>query len=153
MTNELRNLLDKDGNRVKHFEKREEIRALLEIHLLLTGYALENAIKGYLIYSYLKTNSIHAGSDLNFIKLNVWGKGNIHDLMRLFKHSDIILNGFEVALLEKLSKYVSWKGRYHIPKSYEDIKQVIKPGEGDRHTSREKLVAEIILSKISDKIK
>jgi hypothetical protein len=153
LTNELRILLAKDGDRFKQFEKREEIRALLEINLLLTGYALENAIKGYLIYCYLKTNSIPAGSDLNFIKLNVWGKGNLHDLMRLFKHSDLILNDFEFALLEKLSKYVLWKGRYHIPKSYKDIKQVIKPGEGDRHTSRGKLVTEIILSKISDKIK
>jgi hypothetical protein len=70
----------REQNPFKHYDK---IRALLESNLLLLGYALENLIKAYLVFRFLKEHTIPRHSDLEFLEKNVWGTKKSHNLILL----------------------------------------------------------------------
>ena len=134
----------REQNPFKHYDK---IRALLESNLLLLGYALENLIKGYLIFRFLKEHKIPRHSDLEFLEKHVWRTKKSHDLILLSQKAKLKLSDSEKDLLKKLTKYTTWKGRYHIPKSSNDIAENIRPGIGDTHTSMDgKIVEGLIIN-------
>jgi hypothetical protein len=59
----------------------------------------------------------------------------------------------ELNHLKKLSKYTTWKGRYHIPKNSEGIDMLIQPGTGDRFTSEDTKIVEELIALIKLKIR
>jgi hypothetical protein len=131
------------GNSLEHYSR---IRAILETNLLLLGYAVENLLKGYLIYKFLQGDNIPKDADLSFLEKQVWKTSNTHNLVSLAKNTNLIFTERQLKHLKKLSKYTTWKGRYHIPKDSQGIETVIEPGIGDSFTSDDtKIVEELIV--------
>ena len=128
-------------------EKNFEIRSFLETNLLLLGYAIENAAKGNLIRTYLVQNHIPPDSDVTWLSRNIWKAPN-HDLLVLVSRTTLRLSDEDCEFLNRLSKYIIWKGRYHIPKRATDILKDVFVGEGDRFTSRDQTLAEELLKKL-----
>ena len=77
--------------------------------MLLTGLALENLAKAVL----LKRNPSVARPG----RLPKW-PGDGHDLNRLFSHAVIGIGADEREMLERLTEFVRWRGRYPIPGNY-----------------------------------
>ncbi len=148
----LLSIKDQESNDRNPFEHYNKIRALLESNLLLLGYAVENLIKGYLIYLYLKNDKIPRHSDLDFLEKYVWKTTKTHNLIILAQNAKIKLNNTETNLLKKLTKYTTWKGKYHIPRNSNDISQHIQSGIGDRHTSMDTTIVEELINKIKKEI-
>ena len=69
--------------------------------MLLLGYALENLIKAYLIFRFLKEHTIPRHSDLEFLEKNVWGTKKSHDLILLSQNAKLKLTDAEKDLLKK----------------------------------------------------
>ncbi len=78
--------------------------SLITIYFLLMGYAFENLIKAMCV---LKNPNVLANDKLNGIKS--------HDLRHLCKQCNLKLDENELALLDELSIYVVWRGKYPIP--------------------------------------
>jgi hypothetical protein len=128
-------------------EKNFEIRSFLETNLLLLGYSIENAAKGNLIRTYLVQNQIPPDCDVTWLSKNIW-KAPYHDLSVLVGRTALELSDDDREFLKRLSKYIIWKGRYHIPKKASDILKEVFVGEGDRFTSRDQTLAEDLLKKL-----
>ena len=73
-------LVVKDEKRINSLEHNYKIRALLETNLLLLGYAVENLLKGYLIYKFLRAGDIPEDADLAFLEKKVWKTKKTHNL-------------------------------------------------------------------------
>jgi len=69
-------------------------------------------------------------------------------LNKLATNAALHLTSEETDLLEKLTKYATRGGRYHIPKDEDGITVVTTPGEGERHTSSEQVLADGIIHKV-----
>lgn len=125
-----------------------KVRSILETNLLLLGYSIENLLKGLLIYQFKKNNAFLENVSFDFLIKTVWRVKNSHDLLKLARSAKISLSENEKSLLEKLSKYSTWGGRYHIPKDSEGIDKVKRPGEGDRHSSSDQKIAKELTLRI-----
>ncbi len=128
-------------------ESGKEIKALLESNLLLLGFAIENAVKGYLVKQYLDRNGEIRFAKFKDFEREVWKVKDLHDLNLLFKLAALELTAEEVAFLQKATKYSAWKGRYHLPRNTDLILNEYREGEGDRHTSRDQILAATIIEK------
>lgn len=82
------------------------------VYLLLCGLAMENLIKGLLIK---RDSTLISEGKLRRAAKN-------HNLIHLFNEAKINLSVDERELLERLTKYVVWKGRYGIPAECNDLK-------------------------------
>ena len=143
----------KDENRINSLEQNYKIRALLETNLLLLGYAVENLLKGYLIYKFLKKGDIPEHADLTFLEKKVWETKKTHDLVILAKNCKLDFTGRELNHMKKLAKYTTWKGRYHIPKDSDGIVALIQAETGDTMTSDDTKIVEELILKIKNKIR
>jgi len=78
--------------------------------MMLTGYALENAIKALLL---------HRKPELCTPERAPRWPGGGHDLARLFDEAGVGVSVEERRLLDQLSEFVVWRGRYTMPQSRE----------------------------------
>ncbi len=99
-------LLEKEKGR-KHISGIVEPH-LIHVAIMLCGYALENLIKGALVCTgkVLDKNG-------NFCHAS-------HDLQKLFRKLEFELSEKEIQILNIITYYVLWLGRYPIPKKSED---------------------------------
>lgn len=81
-------------------------------HLLLAGYAVENAVKAIRVKQFaaagkqaVAKNHVHIDNELD-----------THDTVALTAAAGVALSRPQRALLERLQQYVMWSGRYPIPK-------------------------------------
>jgi len=81
--------------------------------MMLTGYALENAIKTLLL---------HRKPELCTPERAPRWPGGGHDLARLFDEGGIGVSVEERRLLDRLSEFVLWRGRYTMPQSREALR-------------------------------
>jgi hypothetical protein len=146
-------LVIKDEERINSLEYNYKIRALLETNLLLLGYAVENLLKAYLIYKFLKNGDIPEHADLTFLEKEVWETKKTHNLVILAKNCNLDFTEKELNHMKKLSKYTTWKGRYHIPKDSEGIVALTQAGTGDMMTSDDTKIVEELIIKIKNKIR
>ena len=146
-------LLIKDEKRINSLEQNYKMRALLETNLLLLGYAVENLLKGYLIYKFLKYGDIPEHADLTFLEKKVWETKKTHNLVILAKNCKLHFTERELNHMKKLSKYTTWKGRYHIPKDSDGIAGLIQAGTGDTMTSDDTKIVEDLIINIKNKIR
>ena len=98
-----------------------------KVAMMLFGLALEAALKGILIAN--KSDKIRValetdgGGDIQSVAIRTIGdSGNGHDLVALAKNAGVVSLNDSCDLNEKkhlreLSEYVSWRGRYPVPKS------------------------------------
>jgi hypothetical protein len=101
---------------------------MFPIYKMLMGYALENAIKGFIIYkTRLQDPKFFDNKDFKNLRVpRKGGKGDVnifsHELENLFEAEvvNIILTGREKKVLEDIESHVKWKGKYHIPKGKPD---------------------------------
>ena len=97
----------KQGPRTLEGKELEDYRdsQMREVYFLLIGYAIENLLKGNQLVQhpeYFKPNK-----KMNDIKT--------HKLTELCKWCNISLIEEEIVLLNKLTRYVKWQGKYPIP--------------------------------------
>ena len=109
-------------------------------------------LKGYLVHRYLKNEKIPRHCDLEFLEKKVWETKKTHNLIILAQNAKLKLSSIENDLLELLTKYTTWKGRYHIPRSADDILRQIQPGLGDTHTSKDTKIIEELMEKIKTEL-
>jgi hypothetical protein len=84
---------------------------LFSVYCLLLGYAIENLLKGILMVQhpeYFKPNK--KMTDIRS-----------HNLVRLCNRCNIPVDKNETALLDTLTTYVEWQGKYPIPLSIDDM--------------------------------
>jgi hypothetical protein len=85
---------------------------LTSIYMLLSGFALENLLKG-----------IYIGRNPTFVmegKLKKWSSKSGHELLDLAEKTKFELSEDETNLLERLTEFVVWAGKYPIPKQFEN---------------------------------
>jgi hypothetical protein len=99
--------LETEGSRVLEGEELEDPldSQLISTYYLLMGYAIENLLKGILMIQH--PEYFKANSKMTDIKS--------HDLSDLCKCCDISIQQEEADLLDKLTTYVKWMGKYPIP--------------------------------------
>ena len=83
--------------------------ALLPTFLLLSGLAIENALKGLLI---AKDKEIVD----SVVKWKIKSGG--HDLCELYKQTDLSFTTDQKELLDAMTQAVLWAGRYPVPKKH-----------------------------------
>ena len=81
--------------------------------LMLTGYAVENAIKAFLIFKRPELCATEQAPK--------WPGGG-HDLARLFDEGGVAISTEERQVLDRLSEFVVWRGRYTMPKGRAALK-------------------------------
>ena len=84
---------------------------LISVYYFLMGCSTENLLKGILMSQH--PEYLEAETKLTHIKS--------HDLVKLCSRCNIDLVEKEKELLEKLTTYVKWAGRYPVPLSNEDM--------------------------------
>jgi hypothetical protein len=82
-------------------------------YMMLTGFALECAVKGLLVKQ--KPELVRAGA------LPSWPTRSGHDLPGLFRAVGVPLSAPEKELLQRLREFVEWRGRYPIPARAEQL--------------------------------
>ena len=144
----LRSIQDLDPPFDELTEHQSNIRSLLEINFMLLGYSIENILKGYSIFKYLQTNEIPADADYDFLKKNVWKTKSGHQLISIGTNAGIIFSKEEIEILNKFQKYVTWGGRYHIPNTIKEIKEVVSPGISETFKVKDRQIAKALLDRI-----
>lgn len=94
-----------------------------EIYMMLIGFSFENFLKGILICNDLKN------VDDRIKTLKNW-KGLGHDLFELVENCKIKVNDEEKSLLERLTIFSIWRGRYPVPIEPKDLPRLIKDPSG-----------------------
>lgn len=92
-------------------------------YMLLMGLSLENLAKGVIV----GREPERVGDSA----LTTWGSRG-HDLVWLFERALIAVSVDEQALLERLTRFVAWRGRYPVPMQFDDFMQLVDFGEGRR---------------------
>jgi hypothetical protein len=102
------------GSQRPTHEEWESIRdiKLIRPYMLLIGYATENLLKAILVVQKPSTSEKTAGK-LKVIKT--------HDLGRLCDMCAIALCQEERDMLDRMTRYVEWLGRYPVPLKAEDM--------------------------------
>ena len=85
--------------------------SLISVYFLLAGYALENLIKAILLIQHPE-----------FFKKDESLTGvQSHNLLQLCERCGLKMEEEETALLNKLSEYIIWQGKYPVPLRYDDM--------------------------------
>jgi hypothetical protein len=84
---------------------------LLSVYYMLSGYALENLLKGAIMLGH--PEYFKADGKLAEIRS--------HNLAHLWRKAGLALVPAEEVLLDKLSRYVDWLGRYPVPLAADKI--------------------------------
>jgi len=88
---------------------------ITEPFLMLYGYALENIFKGICV------------ANEKYKMVNGKFTGKTHKLIQLAKDTDVILTDDEHWLLQRLTAYTIWAGRYPSPTSADEMEDVARP--------------------------
>jgi hypothetical protein len=98
----------------KNDEPRPE-HSLINVHMMLAGFAIENLCKGYLArrLSPKQREKVKAG--------DLPKRLNTHEILKLVKRTKMKLSCAEEDLVERIHKTIRWRGRYPSPTSYEEI--------------------------------
>ena len=98
--------------------ERQKQWAFIESYMMLSGFALENLLKG--IYVAENPDKIN----LEKIDLGSWGYGG-HALVDLNKSIPVEFNQSQKDLLKELQNFTIWAGRYPLPISSSKFKEII----------------------------
>jgi hypothetical protein len=119
--------IKKDFDSVRHLditEKAEKLPfGLLEIQFFLVGFAVENLLKA----KWVKKN--RRGLKNEILAVSKLPKDiHNHNLLPLAEKIGLKLNDDESELLNRLSEYVKWAGRYPVPPQAKDLKPRLLSG-------------------------
>jgi hypothetical protein len=148
----LVSIQDEEPDGDDFFIHNQQMRSLLEVNYLLLGYAIENLLKGYAVFLFRQTSEFPVDADFKFLSKSVWGINNGHELKKLAQSCRLSLDDKDVESLSKLESHTVWRGRYHIPKSMEQITASITPGVGITYSKQDRDFIDELFSKIRKKI-
>lgn len=95
--------------------------ALSSTYMMLSGFALENAIKGILVAD--DPSWIVGGA-----RIVEW-PGSGHDLLGLFNRAGVALDEPQERLLERLTAFGEWAARYPVPLKSAELRRSLKNSE------------------------
>ncbi len=100
---------------------------LINQHMMLAGFAIENLCKGYLAgrLSHEDRKAVQAGDLPKSLQR--------HDSLHLVKQTGMTLSDTEKYLLERITDAVLWRGRYPSAISHEKIRPFAQVGSDIRH--------------------
>ena len=100
---------------------------LINQHMMLAGFAIENLSKGYLAsrLSHEEQKAVQAGVLPKFLKS--------HNLLKLVEQTGMTLSDTQKYLLNRIGDAVSWRGRYPSATSHESIRPFAQVGSDIRH--------------------
>ena len=101
--------------------------SLINQHMMLAGFAIENLSKGYLAsrLSHEEQKAVQAGVLPKFLKS--------HNLLKLVEQTGMTLSDTQKYLLNRIGDAVSWRGRYPSATSHESIRPFAQVGSDIRH--------------------
>ena len=88
------------------------------INFMLLGMALESLIKGHMVFRGIQVIESKRGS--TYIK-KVYRNHNIHKLAKKIECPALPITEKEYKILEKLSHFIKWAGRYPVPTNHLEI--------------------------------
>jgi hypothetical protein len=104
--------------------------SLINQHMMLAGFAIENLCKGYLVgrLSQEERENVRAG----VLPKSLKG----HDALDLVEQAGMTLSDTEKYLLKRITEAVLWRGRYPSAVSHEWIRPFAQVGSDIRHIKR-----------------
>ena len=101
--------------------------SLINQHMMLAGFAIENLCKGYLAgrLNHKEREDVQAGVLPKSLKA--------HDVLNLVEQTGMTLSGTEKFLLKRMTDAVFWRGRYPSAISHEQIRPFTQIGSDIRH--------------------
>jgi hypothetical protein len=101
--------------------------ALINQHMMLAGFAIENLCKGYLAgrLSHEERKDVQKGFLPKSLKS--------HDILKLVKQTGMTLAETERYLLNRITEAVLWRGRYPSGGSHEQLRPFAQIGSDIRH--------------------
>jgi len=102
--------------------------SLINQHMMLAGFAIENLCKGYLAgrLSHKEREDVQR---VGVLPKSLKG----HDILNLVEQTGMILSDIEKYLLERITDAVVWRGRYPSAISHEQIRPFTQIGSDIRH--------------------
>jgi hypothetical protein len=100
---------------------------LINQHLMLAGFAIENLCKGYLAgrLSHEQQKAVRAGVLPKFLKS--------HNILKLIEQTGMTMSDNQKYLLDRIADAVSWRGRYPSATSHGSIRPFAQIGSDIRH--------------------
>ena len=100
---------------------------LINQHMMLAGFAIENLCKGYLVgrLSPEQQKAAQGGVLPKFLKS--------HNILKLVEQTGMTLSDTQKYLLSRIADAVSWRGRYPSATSHESIRPFAQVGSDIRH--------------------
>lgn len=107
-----------DGCRELKGEELDDVLdgQLISVYLLLIGYAFENLLKGALMFEHPE----YFKPDAKMTDIQS------HSLTTICKRCNINLQPEEINLLEELTLYILWKGKYPIPLEAKNVQPILQ---------------------------
>jgi len=103
-------------------------RNLINQHMMLAGFAIENLCKGYLT-DRLSTEERQRIEQEGILPESLKG----HDSLGLVEQTGLTLSGIEKDLPTRIADTVQWRGRYPSPTSHKGIRPFFQMGGDNRH--------------------
>jgi len=102
--------------------------SLINQHMMLAGFAIENLCKGYL------ANRLSHEEREDVQRVGVLPKSlKSHDILNLVEQTGMALSDTEKYLLKRITDAVVWRGRYPSAISHEQIRPFAQIGSDTRH--------------------
>lgn len=96
---------------------RKLVYSYMSSYMLLSGYAIENYLKGGLIAKSTNSKLIKYKTNFKLISKDIFKSNNSHKLLDLAIELGIEINVKEENFLQRLEIFVMWAGRYYFPKT------------------------------------
>ncbi|MDQ5870767.1 MAG: hypothetical protein M3547_00990 [Acidobacteriota bacterium] len=109
------------------------------VYFMLVGFAVENLLKGALVFSYVPTNGVMYFRTYSPLYGEI-SQGDLpgllknHDLPALAQRLELELSPEEEDLLHRLTRATEWYGRYPVPVRYEELEGTRRFGDGKRYS-------------------
>ena len=129
MTSEVPSKQQKNDAPLKH-EKSDvpPKHGLMDQHMMLAGFAIENICKGYLA-ARLSDEERQGVQQAGVLPKSLRG----HDVLKLVEQTGMTLSETEKFLLKRITDAVLWRGRYPSAISHEGIRPFAQIGSDIRH--------------------
>jgi hypothetical protein len=111
------------------------------VHFMLIGFAVENLLKGALVFSHVPTNGVMYFRTYSPLYGEI-SQGDLpallknHDLVELALRLELELTPEEEDLLHRLTRATEWYGRYPVPVRYEELEGSRRFADGNRYNIR-----------------
>ena len=155
----LKSIMDKktpDSSLILTIDSPKEITILVglleNIHMLI-GFALENALKAYSIFQYLKEEQELDYPDFKFLEEKVWKVKDGHNITQIAENIIPNLKLEEKELIEEMEIHIKWKGKYHMPKKTSIIKEMMNKGRNQKYSMDVLEKATTFIEKIKENMK